>query len=320
MKRSLALLLFLCVLLSALTLSVFAHPGRTDANGGHWNHSTGEYHYHGEPDDPGRKNPTGNTTNQYWDDPVESDDASASSDSADESYTVTYIILGAIVLFVLWKLIISPLVDCIKNDNAQKKKDLRSPPPPSQIEQQHPISPPPRASGSKNDQPSVSRSVPPLPHSAPTQTPRTTPHPKPTPRVSRPISQATPPPTPTPPSLPFASGIIAEHPVILGADPDYLTEAQVLAYALSIETPRGKKAVTEQFLFDGIDTDKSTKPFRVTCSATSLNSYQQYRTTLISCTCKDHQTRHLPCKHMIALAINVNAITANTETLKTKSK
>lgn len=25
---------------------IYAHPGRTDANGGHWNRSTGEYHYH----------------------------------------------------------------------------------------------------------------------------------------------------------------------------------------------------------------------------------------------------------------------------------
>ena len=24
-----------------------AHPGRTDANGGHYNRKTGEYHYHG---------------------------------------------------------------------------------------------------------------------------------------------------------------------------------------------------------------------------------------------------------------------------------
>lgn len=27
-------------------VSVSAHPGRTDKNGGHYNHSTGEYHYH----------------------------------------------------------------------------------------------------------------------------------------------------------------------------------------------------------------------------------------------------------------------------------
>lgn len=29
-----------------LTAPVSAHPGRTDASGGHYNHSTGEYHYH----------------------------------------------------------------------------------------------------------------------------------------------------------------------------------------------------------------------------------------------------------------------------------
>lgn len=27
-------------------ITSFAHTGRTDANGGHYNHSTGEYHYH----------------------------------------------------------------------------------------------------------------------------------------------------------------------------------------------------------------------------------------------------------------------------------
>ena len=33
-------------MLVALTVPVFAHPGRTDSNGGHTDHSTGEYHYH----------------------------------------------------------------------------------------------------------------------------------------------------------------------------------------------------------------------------------------------------------------------------------
>jgi len=26
--------------------SIFGHSGRTDKNGGHYNHKTGEYHYH----------------------------------------------------------------------------------------------------------------------------------------------------------------------------------------------------------------------------------------------------------------------------------
>lgn len=36
------------LLLAAMICCVagFAHPGRTDANGGHWNRSTGTYHYH----------------------------------------------------------------------------------------------------------------------------------------------------------------------------------------------------------------------------------------------------------------------------------
>lgn len=34
------------IILIILMLTVFAHPGRTDQNGGHFNHSTGEYHYH----------------------------------------------------------------------------------------------------------------------------------------------------------------------------------------------------------------------------------------------------------------------------------
>ena len=40
---SITLLLIVCV---ACVFTVFAHSGRTDENGGHWNRSSGEYHYH----------------------------------------------------------------------------------------------------------------------------------------------------------------------------------------------------------------------------------------------------------------------------------
>lgn len=40
----------LCVILILLplvfSLHTYAHSGRTDSNGGHFNHQTGEYHYH----------------------------------------------------------------------------------------------------------------------------------------------------------------------------------------------------------------------------------------------------------------------------------
>lgn len=44
-KRYLIPILACMLLLSCCTVA-FAHPGATDANGGHYDHSTGEYHYH----------------------------------------------------------------------------------------------------------------------------------------------------------------------------------------------------------------------------------------------------------------------------------
>lgn len=38
--------LVILVVFLSLPLIVFAHPGRTDKNGGHYNRKTGEYHYH----------------------------------------------------------------------------------------------------------------------------------------------------------------------------------------------------------------------------------------------------------------------------------
>lgn len=46
MKRHLVLFLALLALLLTCSLTVFAHSGRTDENGGHYDTSTGEYHYH----------------------------------------------------------------------------------------------------------------------------------------------------------------------------------------------------------------------------------------------------------------------------------
>jgi hypothetical protein len=42
MKSVFSVLLVLFLFVGA----AFAHPGKTDSNGGHKNHSTGEYHYH----------------------------------------------------------------------------------------------------------------------------------------------------------------------------------------------------------------------------------------------------------------------------------
>ena len=34
------------IIISGSCVAVFAHPGKTDSSGGHYDRSTGEYHYH----------------------------------------------------------------------------------------------------------------------------------------------------------------------------------------------------------------------------------------------------------------------------------
>ena len=47
MKNKAILLIVIIVLISILLATpAFAHSGGTDSNGGHYNHDTGEYHYH----------------------------------------------------------------------------------------------------------------------------------------------------------------------------------------------------------------------------------------------------------------------------------
>lgn len=46
MKRKLIVLLSVVLAFSILLLPALAHSGRTDSNGGHYNRTTGEYHYH----------------------------------------------------------------------------------------------------------------------------------------------------------------------------------------------------------------------------------------------------------------------------------
>lgn len=44
--KKLSFLLLAFILSLSLAVVAFAHSGRTDSSGGHYNHSTGEYHYH----------------------------------------------------------------------------------------------------------------------------------------------------------------------------------------------------------------------------------------------------------------------------------
>ena len=45
-KKLLITITLLSILCIACIFTAFAHSGRTDSSGGHWNNSTGTYHYH----------------------------------------------------------------------------------------------------------------------------------------------------------------------------------------------------------------------------------------------------------------------------------
>lgn len=46
MKKRIFVIILSLVTAIGLSVLCFAHSGRTDSNGGHYNRSTGEYHYH----------------------------------------------------------------------------------------------------------------------------------------------------------------------------------------------------------------------------------------------------------------------------------
>lgn len=84
MKRISVLLITILLLL--LTLPAYAHPGSLDANGGHYNHSTGEYHYHhGYPE---HQHPGGVCPYAYDDRTVENSGTSSGSSSDDDLYVL----------------------------------------------------------------------------------------------------------------------------------------------------------------------------------------------------------------------------------------
>jgi hypothetical protein len=80
MKKILVLLTAL-LLISLVTIMAYAHSGRTDSNGGHYDRSTGEYHYHHGR--PAHRHPNGRCPYDTTDDSDYTDSTSSSSQSYD---------------------------------------------------------------------------------------------------------------------------------------------------------------------------------------------------------------------------------------------
>lgn len=81
-KHKATVIITIAALISVLLSTVaFAHPGRTDSKGGHWDHSTGTYHYH-DGSSVGKNSNSSSNTQSY-----DYNYYSSNNDIASSSYT-----------------------------------------------------------------------------------------------------------------------------------------------------------------------------------------------------------------------------------------
>jgi hypothetical protein len=106
--KNISVFLIIVCLITSFSLPVFAHSGKTDANGGHYDSSTGEYHYHhGYPE---HQHTNGKCPYDYED---KTNHQSRNSSSTISSEDNTPGIFSHIISFVIWALIFGLLELCL---------------------------------------------------------------------------------------------------------------------------------------------------------------------------------------------------------------
>lgn len=102
-------IIFIVLFACCITVTTYAHSGRTDANGGHYNHSTGEYHYHHG--HPAHQHINGECPYDFDDRASHKTNSETTTKSSDENNTGTdnswmqilfYICIGALALVGLF--------------------------------------------------------------------------------------------------------------------------------------------------------------------------------------------------------------------------
>ncbi len=290
MKRFLCLILLIIILLFNFSITLSAHSGKTDSNGGHYDHSTGEYHYH-----------HGYSAHQHfngkcpynYNDKTSQSSGNSSGSGGDSEGVETFIAIAFIValaVFLIWIYKKSrrkpPKVSSRPKETHLAPPRIPAPPKAPQNTSRSPDSPQETHSGSCDY--SRGSSAPP---SAYNRIPSTSyiPIPK-TNNEQIDVEQ-----------------ILKDNPFLIDIDPRFFNKSQLDLYLESIKTARAKKAVTEYLAVDRLTIDKTSTPVKAECFIYS-ESFKEYKTTLTKCTCPDHQTRHVVCKHMLALAVKAGAI------------
>lgn len=121
-KRFLIFVSVFIFTIASFCLITYAHPGRTDSNGGHYNRSTGEYHYHHGY--PAHQHIDGECPYDYDD---QTDHSESEDDSENNGITNFLILLGLTSSAVLIYIIYSSIRTKKRNKQSEKFRNLLLP-------------------------------------------------------------------------------------------------------------------------------------------------------------------------------------------------
>lgn len=145
MKKQIVSLLLCLLVIAALTTPALSHSGRTDSDGGHWNHSTGEYHYHhgypahqhtggvcpydyedkagqnSESSSNNSNNSGGSNGNKVTDNSSSHSEDNKASSKSDRASGLRGILLGAVIIFSPG--LILGTIGAIKEKTRKKKEE-----------------------------------------------------------------------------------------------------------------------------------------------------------------------------------------------------
>lgn len=121
-KRFLIFVSVFFFMIASFCLITYAHPGRTDSNGGHYNRSTGEYHYHHGY--PAHQHIDGECPYDYDD---QTDHGESDDDSENNGIKNFLILLGLVSSVVLIYIIYSSILTKKRNEQSEKYRNLLLP-------------------------------------------------------------------------------------------------------------------------------------------------------------------------------------------------
>lgn len=99
-RKFIRIFLLCLTFLSFLTISVYAHPGRLDSNGGHHDRSDGSYHYHDGNSSGRNRSNSKTTTKKYNYDYGSTQKKTADKKETDDSPSF-WVLLGKTLMFII---------------------------------------------------------------------------------------------------------------------------------------------------------------------------------------------------------------------------